>query len=176
MKKPKLIKIHIFENNCIDGEPIDKSYLFHTTDNAKTVKANITKAFYDHMKKNKYKTMEDANYDGFYFGNQFEELIPVLEKEYNLKLVEPEETLEADFDTIFKDSDTIINKNKKEQNVKNVEVCAYPYATQIGTIQVPNETTDVKEYITNHWNEIEFRETELDYSGTNFEYYDEPIC
>lgn len=102
MKKPKLIKIHIFENNCIDREPIDKSYLFHTTDDTKTVKANITKAFYDHMEKNEYKTMEDANYDGFYFGNQFEELIPVLGKKYNLKLVEPEETLEADFDTIFK--------------------------------------------------------------------------
>lgn len=101
MKDSKLIKIHIFENNCIEGKPIESSYLFITSDDEDTIKANIEKAFKDHMKNNDYKDMEEANYNGFYFGNQFDSLIPVLEKDYNLKLVVPAITLEADFDTIW---------------------------------------------------------------------------
>lgn len=56
--------------------------------------------------------------------------------------------------------------------MKKIEVCAYPYATQIGTIQVPDETTDISNYIKEHWNDIKFRKTELDYYGTDFEYYE----
>ena len=54
-----------------------------------------------------------------------------------------------------------------------VLVTAFPYATQYGTIDIPDElmgdASDEREYVRNHWNDIEFEEPELDYSGTDFE-------
>lgn len=57
-----------------------------------------------------------------------------------------------------------------------VEVAYYPFATQHGKIVVPNEfktQTEVETYIQDHFTDIEFAKPELDYAGTDFEYYDE---
>lgn len=48
-------------------------------------------------------------------------------------------------------------------------ITAYPYATQSGEINIPDDITDVKAYVEEHWNEIEFDEPDLDYAGTDFE-------
>lgn len=58
--------------------------------------------------------------------------------------------------------------------MKTVEVIAYPYAMQYGTINIPDDvykcTSEViREYIEEHFREIEFGEIEADYDGTEFE-------
>ena len=52
----------------------------------------------------------------------------------------------------------------------------HPYADQYAEIEIPHNITGtpaIKEYIENHWHEIQFEEPDLDYSGTDFEIYDE---
>lgn len=58
-----------------------------------------------------------------------------------------------------------------EKETKTINVTAYPYAVQYGTIEVPKELNedDVKDYLYEHWNEIKFGEPELDYVGTDFD-------
>lgn len=56
---------------------------------------------------------------------------------------------------------------------KTYLVIAYPYATQSGTITVPDNTNDVNEYIKDHWDDIEFDEPDLDYCGTDFDIEEE---
>ena len=56
--------------------------------------------------------------------------------------------------------------------MKTATITAYPYATQTGLLNIPDDITDPderKEYIENHWNEIEFGEPALDYCGTDFD-------
>lgn len=52
-------------------------------------------------------------------------------------------------------------------------ITAYPYATQYGHIEVPDEVDNPWDYIEDHWDEIDFDEPELDYCGTDFEYEEE---
>lgn len=62
-----------------------------------------------------------------------------------------------------------------EHKTKTVEVTAYPYATQFGSIQVPEELEDgdeLHDYIEEHWNDIKFSEPELEYCGIDFEFFD----
>ena len=101
MSKPNLVKLDIIEHNCPDGEPSNSSYLFLTDKDADTIKDCITKEYNDWRKENEYKDEEKAHYDGFYFGNQFSDLIPRLEKNHGIKLVKPSIELEADFDNGF---------------------------------------------------------------------------
>lgn len=58
--------------------------------------------------------------------------------------------------------------------MKEIEICAYPYAVQFGKINIPNEVPkeEYKNYIINHWNDIKFGDPELDYENTDFEFYD----
>ena len=53
-------------------------------------------------------------------------------------------------------------------------ITAFPYATQYGRLEIPEDVEDVKEYIEDHWNEIQFEEPELDYCGTDFDYETDP--
>ena len=56
--------------------------------------------------------------------------------------------------------------------MKTATITAYPYATQTGLLNIPDDITDPdarKEYIENHWDEIEFGEPDLDYCGTDFD-------
>ena len=59
--------------------------------------------------------------------------------------------------------------------MKKVTVIAHPYADQTGFIEVPDGLDEdaAKAYVQEHWNDIEFREPELDYCGTDFEVYDD---
>ena len=54
-----------------------------------------------------------------------------------------------------------------------VEVAAYPYVTQYGKIDVPDNVEDIKEYISDNWDDIDFDEPELDYEGCAFDAFDE---
>ncbi len=59
---------------------------------------------------------------------------------------------------------------------REVYVTAYPFATQGGTIQVPDNVKgyeNVSAYIDEHWNEIDFNQPELDYGGTDFDFEEE---
>lgn len=58
------------------------------------------------------------------------------------------------------------------EETKTINVTAYPYAVQYGTIEVPKELNedDVNDYLFEHWNEIKFGEPELDYAGTDFDF------
>jgi hypothetical protein len=56
--------------------------------------------------------------------------------------------------------------------MKEVWITAYPVAMQNGRINVPDELTKpdkIREYIDNHWGEIEFSAPYLAYGGEDFE-------
>ena len=53
-------------------------------------------------------------------------------------------------------------------------ITAFPYATQYGKLEIPDDVDEVKEYIKDHWDDIQFDEPELDYCGTDFDYETEP--
>ena len=52
-----------------------------------------------------------------------------------------------------------------------VSVEAYPYACVHGEIDVPDDMEEykIKQYVFEHWENIEFGEPDLDYAGTDFE-------
>lgn len=54
-----------------------------------------------------------------------------------------------------------------------VSVTGYPYATTSGDIEVPDDVKDeeLHDYIKEHFDEISFGEPDLDYCGTDFEFY-----
>lgn len=57
--------------------------------------------------------------------------------------------------------------------MKKICVTAYPYATQTGSIPVPESVDSFEElraYILEHFDEIDFGEPELDYAGTDIEF------
>ena len=59
--------------------------------------------------------------------------------------------------------------------MKTITIVAYPYATQTGFLEIP-ETINKEleyEYVTDHWNDINFSEPELDYCGTDFDICDD---
>ena len=58
---------------------------------------------------------------------------------------------------------------------KKLSVQFFPYASQWGTIVIPEYLSEEeqKEYILEHFNEVEFGEVNLDYKGTEFDIYDE---
>ena len=49
-------------------------------------------------------------------------------------------------------------------------VRAYPFAYTSGTLEVPDQTENIQEYIVEHFNDVKFTEPELDYCGTDFEW------
>lgn len=53
-------------------------------------------------------------------------------------------------------------------------ITAQPFATQYGTIEVPDGLSEeeVREYVNDHFNDIEFDEPDLDYAGTDIEISD----
>lgn len=55
--------------------------------------------------------------------------------------------------------------------MEEIMITAYPYATQSGTLKVPEGLNEEqkREYISDHWNEISFSEPDLDYCGTEFD-------
>ena len=54
-----------------------------------------------------------------------------------------------------------------------LSVTAYLYATQYGTIEIPDEIpkNELEDYVANHWEDIDFYPPELDYSNADFEVY-----
>lgn len=57
--------------------------------------------------------------------------------------------------------------------MNKIYVTAYPYATQTGSILVPetvNSVEELREYIREHFDEIDLSEPELDYAGTDIEF------
>ena len=55
--------------------------------------------------------------------------------------------------------------------VKTLCVTATPYATQYGTIDVPEDLPEdeYEEYVHNHFGDIKFGEADLDYAGTDLD-------
>lgn len=51
--------------------------------------------------------------------------------------------------------------------MKTYHFTATPYATQSGTITVPDDVTVTDEYIRDHWNEVKLGTPDLDYRGTD---------
>lgn len=57
--------------------------------------------------------------------------------------------------------------------MKTVYIKAYPYAVQEGRIDIPDTISDdnnIQQYIEERFNNIEFNEPDLDYSGTDFDW------
>ena len=54
---------------------------------------------------------------------------------------------------------------------KTLSITASPYATQYGTIKVPDNLpeSEYKSYVNEHFGEIKFGEPDLDYAGTDLE-------
>jgi hypothetical protein len=59
--------------------------------------------------------------------------------------------------------------------MKTLCITAYPYATVEGRIVVPDEVTrkEFLEYVSEHFDEIEFDDAQLDYAGTCFDVYED---
>lgn len=55
--------------------------------------------------------------------------------------------------------------------MKKILVRSYPYAIQEGMLCVPDDTTDIHGYVTEHFKEIAFTEPELDYAGTDIDVF-----
>ena len=65
---------------------------------------------------------------------------------------------------------------KEDFNMKRYSVTALPFATQNGSIWVPDEIVKkgeehVREYISDNWNDIDFSDPDLDYCGAAFDIY-----
>ena len=58
--------------------------------------------------------------------------------------------------------------------MKTLFITALPYATQEGTLEVPDDLpeNEYKNYVNEHFNDIEFGEPSLDYAGTDIEISD----
>lgn len=57
--------------------------------------------------------------------------------------------------------------------MKKAYITAFPYATQEGTLEIPENIKTLKkteEYIREHWNDIDFNDVDLDYAGTDFDF------
>ena len=57
-----------------------------------------------------------------------------------------------------------------------VSVTGYPYATAYGSIEIPDGVEDIREYIENHFDEVDFGSPEtwdFDFCGTDYEAYEE---
>ena len=55
--------------------------------------------------------------------------------------------------------------------MKKVTVTAYPFATQYGRIEVPDnlEGEELREFLRDNWDNIAFAKVNLDYAGCEFE-------
>ena len=56
-----------------------------------------------------------------------------------------------------------------------IEVTAYPYATMFGDLDIPDKVVNgseekLREYISDHWDEIDFGEPDLDFQGCEYEF------
>lgn len=59
---------------------------------------------------------------------------------------------------------------------RRINLTLYPYATQHGTLDVPTSITDedkIQKYISEHFSEIKLSKVELDYKGTDVDFYEE---
>jgi hypothetical protein len=58
--------------------------------------------------------------------------------------------------------------------MKILYVTALPYATQEGTLEVPDdlEEKDYTDYVWSHFGDVNFSEVNLDYAGTDLEISD----
>ena len=50
-----------------------------------------------------------------------------------------------------------------------VNITAHPYATVYGTIEVPDGVEDIKAYIDEHFDDIDFGNPDIDYQGTDYD-------
>ena len=57
--------------------------------------------------------------------------------------------------------------------MKELTIVAYPYASQTGTLYVPDHIPpeDYEQYVEDHFRDIIFQDPELDYRGTDFDVY-----
>lgn len=55
--------------------------------------------------------------------------------------------------------------------MKTITVTANTYVYQTGSLEIPDNLTkdEARDYVKQHWGEIEFDEPELDYLGASFE-------
>lgn len=55
---------------------------------------------------------------------------------------------------------------------KRISITAYPWATAVGMLTIPDNISDdeIRDYILNKWDEIEFDLVDLDYENSDFEY------
>ena len=56
--------------------------------------------------------------------------------------------------------------------MKEITIIAYPYATQTGSLMIPDNLNEqeARQYISDNWDNIQFNEPELDYCGTDFDF------
>lgn len=59
--------------------------------------------------------------------------------------------------------------------MKTLGITASPYATQYGTIEVPDDLSEdqYQSYVSDHFDEIKFNAPDLDYAGTDLEIEEE---
>lgn len=71
------------------------------------------------------------------------------------------------------DGPSYIISKKEVLEASVVEFTARPYAVSRGSILVPKNTANVKDYIDSHWEAVDFDEPALDFSDSEIEIDDE---
>lgn len=76
----------------------------------------------------------------------------------------------------MKTTETMRNSESKSQEaMATLHITSYPYVTMYGDLDVPEELLAkgdlaIREYVSDHWDEICFDETDTDFTGTEFEF------
>lgn len=94
-----IVMLEIIEHICYDDNPIHDTYILETED-LEHFEENIKASYMEHLKSNGYKTIEEGKEEGFYFGNQFRDMLPLLAEKYGIKPVYHADFC-ADFDNIW---------------------------------------------------------------------------
>lgn len=94
-----IVMLEVIEHICYDDNPIHDTYILETAD-PEHFEENIRTAYMEHLKNNDYKTIEEGKQEGFYFGNQVRNMLPLLKEKYGIKEIEHLDFC-ADFDNIW---------------------------------------------------------------------------
>lgn len=70
---------------------------------------------------------------------------------------------------VSRDNSDCVIITLKTPPMMEVHVTAYPFARQYGTVLVPEGVKDMKSYIDEHYDEIEFGDVDFDHDGADFD-------
>ena len=98
----------------------------------------------------------DSSLIGFYNGKDS------IDKKYNIYEV-------VDFSVGVRDCTVHVRPPK----MREIYVTAYPFVRQYGKIEVPEAVEDIREYVEDHYDSIQFGDCDIDHDDATFDIFDE---